>query len=590
VRHSDWEIDFAWHCKIAPDGRHALTYEMEGRAEADFVYSRIGLCVLHPPAVSAGRPYRAWTDGVPVSAGFLPRLVGPQMIVDDRIFSLFPAFNRLEIDATPDLLLVYEFEGDLFEMEDQRNWSDGSFKTYSTPLSLPFPFHARKGQQLRQRMRVEARANRVFAPKHETRLATGYVTELRLAGSSGVSVPPLGLCLDSDGHLPDDSEECLLRALGPSYLRADIRLGGARAKEQLMYGARVATMLDVPLELALTFTGGRRVSREALARLLPAIERLRCVRFLVFHAKELVTSRESLALARSVLSPSLKDVPVIGGTDLNFAELNRSRPDPTTLDGLVFSITPQVHDDDEAAIVQSLEGQRDTVRSARSFSGQLPVHIGAITLKPRVNPAAAALGSGTDPAPGEADERQPSLFAAAWTAMSAKYLAEAGAASLTFFELTGRRGTLQRTAEREVVGQAIFPLFHVLRRLSAWRGAEVIRCSSSRPLVVGAFAARRGDVLQVLVANLATRSQQAVLTGLSSTGADVCLLDETMARPALDDPDAFTAATQQATVTDGCLTLELDPCALALIASPARPTPTWPTFAGSTGPASTGKR
>ena len=29
--------------------------------------------------------------------------------------------------------------GDVFEIEDQRNWTDGSFKTYSTPLSLPFP-------------------------------------------------------------------------------------------------------------------------------------------------------------------------------------------------------------------------------------------------------------------------------------------------------------------------------------------------------------------------------------------------------------------------------------------------------------------
>ena len=27
------------------------------------------------------------------------------------------------------------FEGDIFEMEDQRNWTDASFKTYCTPLA-----------------------------------------------------------------------------------------------------------------------------------------------------------------------------------------------------------------------------------------------------------------------------------------------------------------------------------------------------------------------------------------------------------------------------------------------------------------------
>ena len=31
-------------------------------------------------------------------------------------------------------------EGDTFEMEDQRNWSDASYKTYVRPLALPWPY------------------------------------------------------------------------------------------------------------------------------------------------------------------------------------------------------------------------------------------------------------------------------------------------------------------------------------------------------------------------------------------------------------------------------------------------------------------
>jgi len=31
------------------------------------------------------------------------------------------------------------FEGDVFETEDQRNWTDASFKTYCPPLRLPYP-------------------------------------------------------------------------------------------------------------------------------------------------------------------------------------------------------------------------------------------------------------------------------------------------------------------------------------------------------------------------------------------------------------------------------------------------------------------
>jgi D-apionolactonase len=37
-------------------------------------------------------------------------------------------------------------------MEDQRNWTDASFKTYSTPLELPFPVEVAAGERIFQRV------------------------------------------------------------------------------------------------------------------------------------------------------------------------------------------------------------------------------------------------------------------------------------------------------------------------------------------------------------------------------------------------------------------------------------------------------
>ena len=37
-------------------------------------------------------------------------------------------------------------EGDTWETEDHRNWTDASFKTYSRPLSLPYPYAIAKGE------------------------------------------------------------------------------------------------------------------------------------------------------------------------------------------------------------------------------------------------------------------------------------------------------------------------------------------------------------------------------------------------------------------------------------------------------------
>ena len=45
-------------------------------------------------------------------------------------------------------------EGDTFETEDQRNWTDASFKTYCTPLGLPFPVEIKKGDVVEQSITI----------------------------------------------------------------------------------------------------------------------------------------------------------------------------------------------------------------------------------------------------------------------------------------------------------------------------------------------------------------------------------------------------------------------------------------------------
>ncbi|HCK09781.1 MAG TPA: hypothetical protein DHW45_07880, partial [Candidatus Latescibacteria bacterium] len=46
------------------------------------------------------------------------------------------------------------FEGDVFEMEDQRNWTDASYKTYCTPLANPYPVDVAAGTKIRQSVTI----------------------------------------------------------------------------------------------------------------------------------------------------------------------------------------------------------------------------------------------------------------------------------------------------------------------------------------------------------------------------------------------------------------------------------------------------
>src|SRR5207244_12818066 len=135
-----------------------------------------------------------------------------------------------------------------------------------------------------------------------------------------------------------------------------------------------------------------------------------------------------------------------------------------------YPLNATVHADDDTSVVETAAIHAETVRSARAFSGELPIAVTPVTFNQRFNPVAT--GPGPEPAPGElpsqVDPRQPSLLGAAWTLASAKHLAEAGAASLTYFETVGWRGVVEADEGspvpdrfRSLPGMA-FPLFHVL--------------------------------------------------------------------------------------------------------------------------------
>src|SRR5436189_43618 len=55
----------------------------------------------------------------------------------------------------PGCAVEVRFDGEVFETEDQRNWTDASFKTYGTPLAQPFPVWIERGTQIEQSVSVK---------------------------------------------------------------------------------------------------------------------------------------------------------------------------------------------------------------------------------------------------------------------------------------------------------------------------------------------------------------------------------------------------------------------------------------------------
>jgi D-apionolactonase len=565
------EIAFAWQVVISLAATGELSYTMTGTAESSFDYARVGLNILHPPTLE-GCPYRAVTDRGVLEDAFTAG-IGPQPFVDGEYFPLLPAFRALEVSLPGAVEVRFELTGDEFELEDQRNWLDASYKTYSTPMSLGLR-HADAGGRIAQEVRVAAPAPgspgaAAGAGSRRVDLVVGET------GTGGIC-PGIGLGLPAGAGPLGTAERGVLAGLGLEHLRADVRLSSDAVADVVAVAEAAARDCECGLELA---AFADTASPAEAGRLADAVKSLGVPlrRVLAFSEHELVTSPAVVAWTREAVGAA---APVFGGTNLYFAELNRDRPDPGSADGFSFSANPQVHASDDRSLTETPGSFLDMLRSARRFLGGQPVVVSPVTLLPRFNadaPGAGTLGVTEPPA----DARQPSLLCATFTALAAKFLGAGGAAAVTMFETAGDRGVVAwsadgagrtRIGELEVPPGAPFPVCHVLSVWGRWSGRPLTRILSNEPLSVDGAACLVGDQLEILVANATAEVREVGLEvpwlGPAWTGS-VRRLDAASIAAGWssgDSRDGFTGPN----VFRARAALELPPYGLALLELTAR--------------------
>ncbi|MGC2398445.1 MAG: hypothetical protein WA510_01615, partial [Acidobacteriaceae bacterium] len=565
AHHRNRDIDFRWHATIHGSENGSITYTMTGEALRAFRYCRIGFCVLHPPDHA---PYRGTTPAGPIG-GELPKTISPQRYEGGLYFPLFDAVSNLTISLAGGVEARFDFEGDLFEMEDQRNWTDGSFKTYGTPLSLGYPHSANAGRNFAQQVSIT-----VSGPA-STSHAVADTVNLSLGVPLRKTLPRLGLGMATHDAALSQTDEELLGALHLDHLRVDLHLNDRDFLTYLVRAEEECRAIGCGLELALFLSDDAGHGLLDLASRLPLTVPVSHV--LVFHQQEQTTSQHWVQRVRDSIGPKIPGVAIGGGTNLYFAELNRARPNTAGLDLVAYSINPQVHAGDERSLVENLEAQHDTVTSARTFCDGLPLVISPVTLKPRFNPD--AVGPAPAPLDGElpsaVDARQMSLFAAAWTLGSIKQLAEAGADSVTYYETTGWRGIKETdvgSPNPELFLSApglVFPVFHVFADLAALKTAELITCSSTHPLRVQSLALRDGANIHLLVANLTADTQTCAVQEISGDGAQVRSLDASTVSHATAQPFQFRSQHFRTPISGSTLTLTLAPYSVTRIDLPA---------------------
>jgi D-apionolactonase len=562
-KRADQELAYDAKIEGASDG--SIQFTGTAIPKTEFLTARTGFVVLHPlKGVAAHAVEVEHVDGKIVKDKF-PELVNPiQPFLDIR---------ALTHEVMPGVKATVRMEGDTYEMEDHRNWTDASFKTYVRPLSRPWPYRLKAGEKVEQAIRVTLSGS----AKGGTKAGAAQGIEVKMGGGSKNALPPLGLGMPAEEIGPATAQLDLLKLATPRFLICHF---DPRQKHGLteLYGYRVLceqTGAQAVLEAIV----------ESVDRFGEELQRL----------SEMVTQSglklSALAVVpvgdlKSVLpggprppAPKLEELyaaarrafPGIrlgGGMFSFFTELNRKHPPSGKLDFVVNTTCPIVHAADDRSVMETLEALPYQVTTARSFIGKTPYRIGPSGIGCRDNPH----GATWTPNPGNVrvcltklEPRQRGIFSAAWTLGYIATFAHTGVESIAVAAPTGPLGIIYRKGEHKqpwydaLSGPAVFPAFHVVAGLTRGAGQKLVEAASSdnQKIVALAYRGKRGTTLWL--ANLTADNQRVKLAG--TRGAIFgTMLDEDSFEQATTDPHAFQRSWKAASEA-----LTLKPYAVAIL-------------------------
>jgi hypothetical protein len=442
------------------------------------------------------------TDGTVEGLSF-PEEISPHQVFKD-IRSLSWMANGISCKLN--------FEGDVFETEDQRNWSDASYKTYSTPLSLPYPVTLDKDTRIHQKITFHAQGTT------DSEYNPSDSTVVKLSPEETFRLPSIGISQSNRLTPLSKNEMKLLRAIRFDHYRADLYLfeSGWFKKAEQAYNE--SSELGLPIEFALFFDDNAVSQVKSFTKWLtekrPALSSM-----LLFHKSFPSTPDEMALKVIPVLRETIPDIRIATGTNANFAQLNRNRPGETGNDRICYSIHPQEHASDNTTLVENIEAQAYTVESARAFAGNKGIIVSPVTLQRRFNASISFhelpwTGTGIPP---QVDSRMMSLLGASWTVGSIKSLCRSGVDSITYYETTGERGIMQGDNDPEwsagfpSVKGMLFPAYYVFKFLLNNKSMNALKAISSEPITIECLALTDGKQGKVILVNFTSSSQPVML-------------------------------------------------------------------------------
>ena len=487
-------------------------------AEAPFKTNRSGFVILHPLDGFAGTRVRVDHYSAPAQDKTISLQISPgQPVMDIRAITHSPV-EGLEVETS--------FAGDIFEMEDQRNWTDASFKTYNRPINLPYPYVLSPNEIIKQSVTVNVHGSGIgILPK----------PAIDLPKIDKQCMPRFALPLDT----PADAACALrfaelVRCLAPAslLLRVDLstsddkrnykavtqlmKLTGADLEVQVIFAAPDAAGLMRELK---TLSGIMANAGISVARI-SAFSKIDEQSFQPSDDRPQNPSEATIADALCLYFPKATK---IGGTPAFFTELNRKRLATSLWEGMTFATSPLVHAADDASVMETLESLSHVMYSANTLANGLPISVGPVGIGMRLNPYGSAPVK-NDPLAREEmaahDPRQRGFFAAAWIV---GYLTRIAPFSVERFAFGAPTGPFGLISDKQVYARPVwddlgegelYPLYHVTRWIAAAGGARLLRAETHND--IACLVWKHDGHRSALIANLSKVQRDVPETNLTN--------------------------------------------------------------------------
>lgn len=476
-----------------------LEFSVQATPTHDTLVNRCGWVVMHPLTAAGCAVQVSHADG---------RISQSQLPQEVPAWPPFTAMKGISHEYAPGYWAKAEFSGEDYELEDQRNNADASFKTYSRSNAMPRPFLLRQQQSWRRELSLHladiAPANPSPTLKVDEKLETpcskttteGFL-RLGLAITAPIQHPVEPVFLTKLSRWQPDF---LHLTLWPSITVDDVDWSQVRL---MLDAAKSSLRIDICArdQSQPEWSGDDTNFAQAMAQAMAQAG-------VVPHEVASLPCGERAAQFLRSLFPSSA---IGGGTPHFFAQLNRLDRSGGE-DFMAFTVCPIVHSAEDTSVMQGLQSLPSMLETARRRHPGTQWHLGPSGLAARASPLGRqATSDGSKRIPlASVDPRSQGIFGAAWLLGHMAGATQAGVNALTLPALTVRQ-----SSEGHAQGARwVSPTEAMMEVCLPWRGVQAMALEPKHqpgsnllftPMaaVMGFASTRR----QILLANLTEQCQ-----------------------------------------------------------------------------------